>query len=52
MRIGDFDVHVTVSDRDHGPDFWRAVGRPLPDFAARRTRLRLTRTCPLAPGRH
>ena len=31
-----------IRHRDHGPDFWRAVQRPLPDFAARRTRLRLT----------
>lgn len=27
---------------DHGPAFWRAVERPLPDFATRRTRLRQT----------
>jgi predicted metal-dependent hydrolase len=31
-----------VRHADHGPDFWRVVERPLPDFAARRTRLRLS----------
>jgi predicted metal-dependent hydrolase len=31
-----------VRHPDHGLDFWRAVERPLPDLAARRTRLRLT----------
>ena len=30
-----------VRHPDHGPVFWRAVERPLPDFAARRARLRL-----------
>jgi len=30
-----------VRNRGHGQDFWRAVERPMPDFAARRTRLRL-----------
>jgi hypothetical protein len=31
-----------VRHPDHGADFWRAVERPVPDFPARRTRLRQT----------
>lgn len=39
-----------VGHPDHSPDFWRAVERPLPDFAARRTRLRLTGPALWLPG--
>ena len=39
-----------VRHRDHGPDFWRAVERPLPDFTARRTRLRLSGHALWLPG--
>jgi predicted metal-dependent hydrolase len=39
-----------VRHGDHGPDFWRAVERPLPDFAARRTRLRLSGPVLWLPG--
>src|SRR6266581_2200517 len=39
-----------VRHADHGPDFWRAVERPLPDFATRRTRLRLTGPVLWLPG--
>jgi YgjP-like, metallopeptidase domain len=37
---------------DHGADFWRAVERPLPGFAARRTRLRLTGPALWLPHSH
>jgi predicted metal-dependent hydrolase len=40
-----------VRHPDHGPEFWRAVERPLPDFAARRIRLRLVGPTLWLPGR-
>lgn len=40
-----------VRHPDHSSDFWRAVERPLPDFAARRTRLRLAGPALWLPGR-
>ncbi len=40
-----------VRHPDHGPDFWRMVERPLPDFAARRARLRLNGPALWLPGR-
>jgi hypothetical protein len=39
-----------VRHPDHGPEFWRAVEHPLPDFAARRTHLRLTGPALWLPG--
>jgi hypothetical protein len=47
--VGKLNIHWAAMQLT--PDLWRAVERPLPDFAARRSRLRLAGPALWLPGR-